>query len=572
MGTDGRSESGCSLQDVERLLCGPGKPFETVPARIRGVELRVWKNVPPTLRALLAHSRSYGDRLAVISEDHRVSYEAQYRAVLKLIEWLQHAGIGKGDRVAIAMRNIPEWPVAFFAAATLGAVAVPLNAWGTGEELGYALRDSAPLALVCDDERWRRIAPLGLDLGKVLICRSADAAGGERWDDVVGAPDRWAELPDVPLPRDPLETDDDAAIFYTSGTSGRPKGAIASHRNIVSNIASIGFGAARTALRRGGAIPSPRHRTLLAPIPLFHVTACAALLMSTVAAGNTLVFMPRWDAAAAMMLIERERIQAIGAVPTMAWQILDHPDRHRFDLSSLEAITYGGAPTDPSLVARLARELGVVPGTGWGMTETMATVTSQAGNDYLARPHSAGLGLPIAELQIRAADGISVLPAGTAGELWVRGPMVVRGYWKDTDATAATFIGGWLRTGDIGRLDDEGFLEIVDRAKDMIIRGGENIYSVEVENCLTAHPDVAEAALIGQPHTTLGEEPIAVVVPKSASSPAEQALKDHVRQHLAAFKVPVRVIVRREPLPRNANGKVLKRQLKEEYLSTSAAA
>lgn len=561
-----------SLAAVEAQLCGPGKPFEIVAARVRGVDLRVWRNVPPTLRALITHARGHGDRVATILDDDRVTYEAQYRAIARLAGWLVACGLGKGDRVAIAMRNMPEWPVTFFAATVIGAIAVPLNGWGTGEELGHVLGDATPRALICDDERWARIAPLALPIEHVLVTRTSPGTdGARRWDDIVGPPPRWCDLPDAALPAAIIDTDDDAAIFYTSGTSGRPKGAIATHRNIVCNIGSIGFGAVRNVLRRGGTIPPPRRRTLLAPLPLFHVTGCAALMMSSIAAGNTLVFMSRWDAGAALALIERERIEAVGAVPTMAWQLLDHPDRARFDLSSLETLTYGGAPAAPALVDRLARDMRVTPATGWGMTETMATVTSFGGADYLARPHSAGPPVPIAQLDIRAPDGVRSLPPGTAGELWVKGPMVVRGYWNSPEATAESFVDGWLRTGDIARVDDEGFVEIVDRAKDVIIRAGENIYSVEVEQCLLAHDAVAEAALIGAPHPVLGEEPVAIVVARPGWSLDPEALRDHVRRHLAAFKVPVHVHVSAGPLPRNANGKVLKRVLKRDYLAPADA-
>jgi acyl-CoA synthetase (AMP-forming)/AMP-acid ligase II len=283
--------------------------------------------------------------------------------------------------------------------------------------------------------------------------------------------------------------------------------------------------------------------------------------MGAVATGSTLIFMRRWDTLRAMAIIERERVQVTGGVPTIAWQLLEHPERDRFDLSSLEAIGYGGAPAAPELVRRLHAEFGVAPGNGWGMTETMATVTSHAGEDYLNRPSSAGPAVAAADLEIRGEDGATVLPVGTVGELWARGPMIVKGYWNKPEATAATFVDGWVRTGDLARLDEEGFVYIVDRAKDMVIRGGENIYSTEVENVLYAHPAVTDAALIGLPHRTLGEEPAAVVHLAPGTSVGEADLQAWVRRHLAAFKVPVAIRFVSDTLPRNANGKILKREL-----------
>jgi acyl-CoA synthetase (AMP-forming)/AMP-acid ligase II len=286
------------------------------------------------------------------------------------------------------------------------------------------------------------------------------------------------------------------------------------------------------------------------------------MLMGTMVVGHTIVFMRKWDALEAMRLIECERVQFTGGVPTIAWQILDHPERPRFDLSSLETISYGGAPAAPELAKRIYEEFGALPGNGWGMTETTATVTSHVGEDYLNRPESCGPPVPVAELKVVSADGALELPVGEVGELWAKGPQIVKGYWNKPEASAATFVDGWVRTGDLARLDEEGFCYIVDRAKDMIIRGGENIYCVEVENCLFDHPAVTDAALVGIPHRTLGEEPAAVVQLAAGASATEEELKAWVRERLAVFKTPVRIAVVPEPLPRNANGKILKSDLK----------
>ena len=565
-----------SLAQARSLLTAPGARFEMETIDIGGVATRVWKHAPSSLPALITAARGHGDRLFTIQEDERVSYDATFRAVATLAEHLRAAGIGKGDRVALAMRNLPEWPVAFFAVTSLGAIVVPLNAWWTGGELAYGLTDSGAKTLICDGERFERLAghiAAVPDLKHMLVSRAQGALGDEarRLEDVIGTSHDWAALTDRPLPAIALAPDDDATIFYTSGTTGSPKGALGSHRNLLTNILSGGYAAARSVLRRGEAIPDPQPRTALTVIPLFHVTACSAGMMGAIATGGTLVFMRKWNTVRAMEIIEREKVAIAGGVPTVAWQLIDHPDRHLYDLSSLEAITYGGAPSAPELVKRIFTDFGALPGNGWGMTETMATVTSHAGEDYLNRPDSCGPPVAVADLEIRADDGETVLAPGAVGELWVRGPMVVKGYWNRPDATAATFVDGWVRTGDIARLDEEGFCYIVDRAKDVIIRGGENIYSIEVENVLYAHPAVTDAALIGIPHRTLGEEPAAVVHLTPGSSATEAELQAWVRERLAAFKVPVAIRFVNGTLPRNANGKILKKELAQLFDAAAPA-
>jgi long-chain acyl-CoA synthetase len=553
-----------TLADIERELCAPGARFEMETVPISGVPTRTWKNAPPTLASLLALARGYGPRIFCIYEEERISFDAFHRAVAALSADFAARGIAKGDRVAIAMRNLPEWPVAFFASAVCGAIVVPLNAWWTGGELHYALADSGAKMLVCDGERFDRIAPVLHDLSAmtdVIVTRGA-AGQGDALAGIIGAPDSWSGLPDAPLPEVSLAPDDDVTIFYTSGTTGHPKGALGTHRNMMTNIFSGGYAAARTALRRGDPLPEPAHKSVLTVVPLFHVTACSAGLMGFLAAGATMVLMRKWDTVQAMALIQRERINLTGGVPTIAWQIIEHPDRDHYDLSSLEAISYGGAPSAPELVRRIRSDLKAMPGNGWGMTETMATVTSHAAEDYLNRPDSCGPPLPVADLRIMDEDGLIERATGEVGELWARGPMVVKGYWNKPEATAATFVDGWVRTGDLARLDDEGFCYIVDRAKDMVIRGGENIYSSEVENILYDHPAVTDAALIGIPHRTLGEEPAAVVHLAPGTSASEAELQAWVRARLANFKVPVRIVFCEHILPRNANGKIVKRDLK----------
>ena len=554
-----------SRAECRDRLTAPGERFEMETIDIRGVPTRVWKHAPTNMRQVAMAARTHGDRLFAIYEDERVTYEAWFRAVARMAAELRERGVAKGDRVALAMRNLPEWPVAFFAATTVGAICVPLNAWWTGPELAFGLANSGAKLLVCDAERWERIAPHRgelPDLEHALVSRSdAPLEGAGQLEDLLGTPKDYAALPSAELPQVDINPEDEATIFYTSGTTGQPKGALGTHRNLCTNIMSSAYNGAIAFLRRGEEPPAPVQKVGLTVIPLFHVTACSAGLMGYVVAGHTMVFMHKWDPVKAFQLIEREKVNLTGGVPTIAWQLLEHPERANYDLSSLEAVAYGGAPAAPELVRKIHEEFGALPANGWGMTETMATVTGHSSEDYLNRPDSCGPPVAVADLKIVGDDGVTELPVGEVGELWARGPMVVKGYWNRPEATAETFVDGWVRTGDLARLDEEGWCYIVDRAKDMIIRGGENIYSSEVENVLYDHPAVTDAALVAIAHPTLGEEPAAVVHLAPGMSATEDELREWVAARLAKFKVPVRIAFVQDTLPRNANGKILKKDL-----------
>ena len=566
-----------SIADAHALLGAPGSPLEIEEVTVRGVTMKAWKNSPPSLRSVVEAGRAHGERIFLVYEDERVSFEAFHRAVANLAKEFAAQGVTKGDRVAIVMRNLPEWVVAFYAGASLGAIVTPLNAWWTGPELEYGLTDSGAKVVVLDAERYERLTehlPNCTDLVRVYVSRESDEIAHPevtKLGDVLGEANSWGDLPDVPLPDVEIDQDDDATIFYTSGTTGKPKGALGTHRGVNSNILTAGAAGARRFLRRGERPPAPDpdgpQRSSLISVPFFHVTGCFAVLNPSLFGGAKLVMMHKWDAVRAFELIEREKIQSAGGVPTIAWQLIEHPARANYDLSSLESVAYGGAPSAPELVRRLSETFPKSqPGQGWGMTETCATVTSNGAEDYVHRPDSCGPAAAVAELKIvDPADGVTELPIGAVGELWAKGPMVVKGYWNKPEATAQTFVDGWVRTGDLARLDEEGFCFIIDRAKDMLIRGGENIYCVEVENVLYDHPAIMDAAIVGVPHRTLGEEPAAVVTLKPGAEVTEQELRAHVAEHLAAFKVPIAVKFWHETLPRNANGKILKNELKKLF-------
>lgn len=557
-----------SIAQVHAALTAPGQPYEIEQTRIAGRTVRYWKHAPPNLPSVLRSSRGHGDKPFLVYEDERLSFREHFERAAGLAHRLRELGIERGDRVAIAMRNLPEWPIAFWATVSVGAIAVPLNAWWTGGELEYALTDCGARTLIADGERLARLEPhlpVG-DVESVIAVRAENAPlRALDFDELVGAPDVSIELPDLTI-----APEDDATIFYTSGTTGQPRGAVGSHRNICTNLLTVGFARARALLRSGApwaAIEQPEEDpAFLLSVPFFHVTGCHSILLSTTALGAKLVLMKRWLPERALELIETERITVFGGVPAMAWQVLESPAFDRFDTSSLRAVRYGGAPAPPELVRRIDRQLpGRTPSNGYGMTETSAITSSNAGVDYRARPDSVGVAVPVCDVRTVDPDA-GVLGTNEIGELEVRGPNIVRGYWNRPEETAQTFRDGWLRTGDIARIDDEGFIYIVDRAKDIVIRGGENVYCAVVERVLFDHPAVRDAAVIGVPHTTLGEEVGAVVVHWPESTLSEEDIRQQVSQELAAFNVPTHVWLRDAPLPRNAAGKVLKRELKRELV------
>ena len=570
-----------SIAQAHALLTAPGTTFEMEEIVYAGHATRAWKNGPKSLVDIWQAAGAYATRPFIVSGEHRVTFDGFRRASQAFANALIDVGVAKGDRVAILMRNQPEWIVAFYGAALAGAIATPLNAWWSPAELTYAVNQSGAAVAVFDEERFTRMGEAivgcsGLRCGFVSGL-AADAAlphGFSKLESVLGPISAWAELPAAGTPPVDVTPEDGATLFYTSGTSGKPKGALANHRAVTTPVLASLLSQARAYLRRGEAPPVPEpddpQKVYLLAIPMFHVTGCFSALSVSICIGARLVILRKWDALEALELIQRERATSIGGVPTIAWQLLEHPKRAEYDLSSVDAITYGGAPAAPELVRRLAHTFPAAAiGSGWGMTETCATFTHHMGEDYVERPDSCGPATPVGEMKVVDPDGRS-LPPGAVGELLVRGPHVVEGYWDMPEETAATFADGWLRTGDLAKIDSEGFCHIVDRAKDVIIRGGENIYSVEVEDVLYRHPAIMDAALVPIPHQMLGEEAGAVVTLKPGTQASEDELKAHVAAHLAPFKIPARVITYHEPLPRNANGKILKKELRSLFTSGAA--
>ncbi len=558
-------------------------PFATTEIVVRGVPMKVFAAAPPTLRELWQMTAAHADKTYIVYEDERLTYGEVHARVRSLAHYLQSScSVGSGDRVAIAMRNYPEWVIAYWATVSIGAAVVGMNAWWTSTEMEFGLTDSRPKVLIADDERLERTLPLLDGLRAVaplhLITVRSDHAlpiDATSWDDVVVPGDAPPDLPAAEI-----DPDDDACIFYTSGTTGFPKGAQLTHRGSIHNIFNIAYMTTAIAMAEAkavaaGVIPGPTDAkaapdqiVLMAPTPLFHVTACNCIMHPATLVGGRVVLTRKWDPGRALELIERERVTTFSGVPTMSRELLAHPDWATRDTSSLSGMTGGGAAVQPDLVGKIDKALeNGAPGTGYGLTETHGIVTANSSRLYLAKPDSCGPIVPTLDAKLVDEEG-NDLPAGPAvvGQLCVRGPIVIKGYLNRPEATADAIREGWFNTGDIARIDDDGFVFIVDRAKDMVLRGGENVYCSEVEAVIYQLEAVAEAAVFGIPDERLGEDVAAAIVLRKGSTLTEDDLREFLAQRIARYKIPSKVWFLADQLPRNANGKFVKRELRAQLL------
>jgi long-chain acyl-CoA synthetase len=551
-------------QQIVAELTGPGGAFEIQDAAVVGVPMRVYTSAPVSLRAVFEATRAFGEREFLIYEDERWTYAELYRRVRALAHLLNERGIGKGDRIAIGMRNYPEWVLAFWACQSIGAVAVTLNAWWTGDELNYALEDSGARAAILDGERVERIVPYLDSLPLEVVLGVRDAIGSEHAEPLDDALAPYLDR--VHLPAADIDPDDYSTIMYTSGTTGRPKGALATHRNHVTNLTNTFLGGA-VAGRLAGVVPAnpPPQPVSLQTFPFFHIGGLSGLYIST-ASGAKVALMYKWSADHALDLVQRERVSSIAGVPTVVRQLLERAKERELKLDSLAGIASGGAPVPPDLIDTIGVQFTrrVAPGNGYGLTETTSAVISNGGADYFARPNSVGRTAPVVEARVVDDRGVDVAD-GAIGEIWIKGPHVVQGYWNKPEATAEAFTDGWFHTGDLGYRDAEGFYYVVDRKKDVVIRGGENVYCAEVEAVLFEHPAVQDVAIIGLPHRMLGEEVVAVIEPRANGVIDADEIAAFVATRLARFKAPTQVLIHDGPLPRTATGKVLKRELKQKY-------
>ena len=560
---DASEASGLTRAGVIADLTSSG-PFELELDHSTSPPLRVYRNAPASLREVLLSTLQHADKPFLIYEDETLTYAEHFGRAAALARYLRGQGIRKGDRVAIGMRNYPDWSVGFWACQAIGAVVVALNAWWTGPELAFALKDSAPSALLIDGERLERLRSLipELDLKTILVARRGGAGPGGA-DFAEALPGGGESLPDADIGPADLAT-----ILYTSGTTGNPKGAMATHRNHATNLMNtlLAGAVARTLAGIPADAPAPQPGALQT-FPFFHIGGLTGLLIGA-AIGSRMALMYRWSPPEAVRLIETYRLSSVAGVPIVVRQLLESAQASGAEMESLLGVASGGAPVPPDLIRRIGEQFQAraAPGNGYGLTETTSAVIVNGGADYLARPESVGRPVPSADIRIVDESGAD-LPVGRVGELWVRGPNVIPGYWNNPQATEAAFGGGWFRTGDLGYVDDDGLYYVVDRMKDVIIRGGENIYCAEIEAALLEHPKVRDAAVVGLPHADYGEEVAAVlqVAAEDIDDQLAEAIRASLREKLAQFKIPTAIRLVEQDLPRTATGKILKRELRTRY-------
>lgn len=545
-------------------LTRPDGPFPLVRRTINGMDVDTYDREPRTLRDVFVSTQSFDERIALVYGDERWTFKQQRDIVVRLASQLHSRfGVRKGDRVAIAMRNYPEFAFAFWATQMLGAIATPLNAWLTSPELAELLDHCEPRVVFADEERLARLDAAWFARDAVVAVRAGDAKAPSFAEIVASA--------DGPAPEPVLNDDDIATIVYTSGTTGRPKGVVGTHLNHVSSL--LGRHIRVVAASGAGALDpnwTPPAKAKLMAYPLFHV-AGVGTLTACAFSGHTLITMYKWDVPEAVRIIAREGVSELTGPPLVVQNLVEVAAQHPAQLSTLSLLGCGGALAPAKLVNDIHRifEGRVTPTTGYGLTETTGGVIAISGAEFVARPDAIGRALPTVEIRL-VDEADRDVASGDPGEILVRAPQVMGGYYRDAEASTHALAGGWFHTGDVARLDESGLYALVGRIKDIVIRGGENIPCAQVEACILEHADVIEAAALGVPHDTLGEELAAIVRVQPESRLAPEALRQFVGARLAAFKVPAYVELTTEPLPRTASGKLLKPSLKTRALAAAA--
>lgn len=556
------------IQESTAQLSGEGAPWAVENTTIDGIDYKFYPGAPKTLAELLDQGRNHDENAEfLIYQDERITFGEFFTRADALASQLQtELNLQKGDRVAIAMRNYPEWMIAFAASIYAGGVPVPLNSWGQAAELRYGLTDSGSSIAFLDQQRFDYIKDELSSLNiKAVVARptATVVAPSININTLIEAGrGKKAETPIT-------NGEDVGMIMYTSGTTGNPKGAVSTHRAVCQSIFNFELAANVAAMSDFEPIGKMLERgfppKVLLAVPLFHVSGCHSVFFLSLRGGRPIVMMYKWDKIDALKLIEQERITMISAVPTMLVDLLDAEEWSDFDTSSMFGFGAGGAAQPPGLSDKIYAKLpDGFPGTGYGMTETNASGFAMSGAAYKANSRSTGVITPIVDIRILNEQGSDV-KQGEHGEIRLKTPTAVSGYWGKEEASAETFVDGWVITGDIGYQDKDGFLYITDRIKDMVIRGGENIASLEVEGAALTHDAVQECAVFGLPHDKLGEEVAISLVLKGNKELSEADLQAHIASQVAKFKVPSKVFFESEPLPRNATLKVLKKPLKEKY-------
>jgi long-chain acyl-CoA synthetase len=539
-------------------LTAPGQDYELIDGNAFGRPCLAFKNGPQTLRDLFEDNLS--DETFIVYDGERLSYNEMYSRAAKIANILiDQYDIQSGDRVAISMRNYPEWIMCFCAITSIDAIAVAMNSLWNADEMAYGLNDSGSKVLFADQERLDNLADI---MGKVdvqaIAIRPQKEMAYPNLADLIDSCDAQTMPVRAPGPQDI------ATLLYTSGSTGHPKGVASSHFNLMSALLSWELdGHCGMLVKDISPTELPYQSATLLAVPLFHATGSHAIFLQSYRAQRKIVSMYKWDPVQAAELIEAEQIASFIAPAAMTGDLVQEARRTNRDLSTLMSVGGGGAPRAPEQVKNIDDAFEqAMPGTGWGMTETNAIGTGIGGQDYLDRPASSGRCSPVLELKVINEAG-SELPANERGELLVRGASVFQGYWNRPDANAEVFIDDdWMKTGDVAYLDDEGFLFIVDRIKDLVIRGGENIGCGEVEAALLEHPLILEASVYAVPDERLGEEVGATFYSEDAL--AEDELREFLGTKLSRFQIPRYIWSNDEPLPRTASGKILKRQLRDE--------
>ncbi|MYD44328.1 MAG: acyl--CoA ligase [Gammaproteobacteria bacterium] len=561
-----------ALERAIAAVTAPGKPFEIETIQVNGVDFIGFVNAPQNLRELYRSGLSHDSELYVY-EDDRYSFNEAWQLAARVANKLREEGIQEGDRVGISLRNYPEWIFAFMGITAMGGVAVAMNAWWSTEEMIYGIEDSGLKLLFVDRERLERISDSAEELGIELVTVRCSHPAYPEWHDFIA--DVSDEMPDSTI-----LPEANATLLYTSGSTAHPKGVLSTHRAICNAL--LGWEAAGAvgyqmtvnpdeSVQQPPPQPAPtqpqfKPATILS-VPLFHVTGLVVQLLSSFRHGRKLVGMYKWDVEQALQLIEQEHITSFNGVPSMAYELAKSPSLKKYDLSSLQSAGGGGAAMAPEQAKEIDNKIAKgASGTGWGMTETQGLATSIGGPAFATRPRSCGRALPPL-VKVKAVDeeGRDLAPHET-GELCIWGIQNFSGYWNNPDATKDALVDGWVYTGDIGHLDDEGYVYITDRKKDIVIRGGENIGCQEVEAALYEHPNVAEVSVFGIPDQRLGETVAAVVCLEASTRLSEEELKEFARDRLAQFKVPSRIWLGYERLPRTASEKIFKRQIRDETL------
>lgn len=544
-------------------LTAPGQPFELVDIEAIGRKIRAFRNAPRNLRELFEQTRS--DKEFLVYEDERYTFEACWRRACTLAHVLvSELGVKKGDNVAIAMRNYPEWIFAYTAITSIGAVAVAVNALWTADEMRHGLSLSAPKVLIADQERIDRLAalpnaPAGFHVIAVRAPRTP--AGAIGWGDIMAKGERTS-MPDIAV-----DPDDDVQMLFTSGSTGNPKGAVSTHRNVISALLSweldLHAAWATGLLTPPPPDPPPPQTAMLLAIPLFHVTGLLACYMQSYRFQRRVILMYKWDVERGAEIIEREGVTHMTATPAITGDLVAFSRRTGRKFPTLAQIGGGGAARAPEQVRAIDSVFEkAYPGTGWGMTETNAIGVGIAAGDYLRKPESSGRVSAVLEIRV-VDDQNRPLPAGQRGELQIRGASIMRGYYNNPKANAESFVDGdWFRTGDVAVIDEEGFVFIVDRIKDLVIRGGENIGCGAVEYALQEHPAVEEACVYGVPDARLGEEVGATLYVNRPVS--EEELREFLSTRLGKFQIPRYFRFETQPLPRGATGKILKKDLRAQ--------